>query len=156
MKFLYKYPQREFPYQDLVDESARRSRLEREYQILDTGVFDEDRYFDVFVEYARINPTALNILVTVWNRGPDEATLHLLPQLLFRNTWSWKSETKKPRISARDPESVDVIHHELGAFQFLVEKADEWLFTENETNARRVFGQDLEGHFKDAFHEYAS
>ena len=94
------------------------------------------------------------MLVTVWNRGPDEATLHLLPQLWFRNTWSWKFDAKRPRISARNPRSVDVTHHDMGAFQFFVEKADEWLFTENETNARRLFGEDVEEYFKDAFHEY--
>ena len=96
----------------------------------------------------------MNMLVTVWNRGPDEAMLHLLPQLWFRNTWSWKFDAKRPRISARNPRSVDVIHHDMGAFQFFVEKADEWLFTENETNARRLFGEDVEEYFKDAFHEY--
>ena len=138
----------------LCKPTAPRGKQEREYELIDTGIFDEDRYFDVFVEYARINPTAVNILVTVWNRGPEEATLHLLPQLWFRNTWSWKIDAKRPRISAGNPQSVDVIHHELGAFQFFVEKADEWLFTENETNARRLFGQELEGYFKDAFHEY--
>jgi mannosylglycerate hydrolase MGH1-like protein/glycosyl hydrolase family 63 len=154
LKMLYKYPQAEFPYADLIQTNRSRGKHEREYELIDTGIFDEDRYFDVFVEYARINPTAVNILVTVWNRGPDQATLHLLPQLWFRNTWSWKSGAKKPRISARDPESVDVGHHDMGAFQFFVERADEWLFTENETNAPRLFGEDLSGYFKDAFHEY--
>ena len=154
LKMLYKYPQGEFPYADLVETNRSRGKHEREYELIDTGIFDEDRYFDIFVEYARINPTAVNMLVTVWNRGPDEATLHLLPQLWFRNTWWWKFGAKRPRISARDPQSVDVIHHEMGAFQFFVEKADEWLFTENETNASRLFGEDVEGYFKDAFHEY--
>jgi len=129
---------------------SRRGKHDREYELIDTGIFDEDRYFDIFVEYARINPTAVNMLVTVWNRGPDEATLHLLPQLWFRNTWSWKFDAKRPRISARNPRSVDVIHHDMSAFLFFVEKADECLFTEIETNARRFFGEDVEEYFKDA------
>ena len=154
LKMLYKYPQAEFPYADLAETNRSRGKLEREYELIDTGIFDEDRYFDIFIEYARINPAAVNMLVTLWNRGPDEATLHLLPQLWFRNTWSWKFDAKRPRISARNPRSVDVIHHDMSAFQFFVEKADEWLFTENETNARRLFGEDVEEYFKDAFHEY--
>ena len=154
LKMLYKYPQAEFPYADLVQTNRSKGKQEREYELIDSGIFDDDRYFDVFVEYARINPTAVNILVAAWNRGADEAALHLLPQLWFRNTWSWKLDAPRPRISARDPQSVDVTHPEMGAFQFYVENADEWLFTENETNAQRLFGQDLEGYFKDAFHEY--
>ncbi|HET7238024.1 MAG TPA: hypothetical protein VFI76_03295, partial [Terrimicrobiaceae bacterium] len=110
-------------------------------------------YFDVFVEYARINPTDVLMLVSAHNRGPEDAPLHLLPQIWFRNTWSWKSAAPKPRISARDAWSVDLAHHDLGAFQFFVERADEWLFTDNETNARRLFGQEVTGYFKDAFHE---
>ena len=86
LKMLYKYPQAEFPYADLAETNRSRGKLEREYELIDTGIFDEDRYFDIFVEYARINPAAVNMLVTVWNRGPDEATLHLLPQLWFRNS----------------------------------------------------------------------
>jgi hypothetical protein len=91
LKMLYKYPQTEFPYADLVQTNRSRGKHEREYELIDTGIFDENRYFDVFIEYARINPTSVNMLVTVWNRGLDEATLHLLPQLWFRNTWSGTS-----------------------------------------------------------------
>ena len=154
LKMLYKYPQREFPYADLVNSNRSRGKHEPEYELLDTGVLDEDRYFDLFVEYARINPTDVNMLVTVHNRGPENATLHLLPQLWFRNTWSWRAGAPKPQISARDPQSVNVAHRDMGKFQFFVENTDEWLFTDNETNVRRLYNQQADGYFKDAFHEY--
>ena len=154
LKMLYKYPQREFPYADLVHTNRSRGKHEPEYELLDTGIFEEDRYFDIFVEYARISPTDVNMLVSVHNRGPHDAKLHLLPQLWFRNTWSWKADAQKPRISARDPLSLDATHRDLGTFQFFVEQADEWLFTENETNAPCLFGENVAGYFKDAFHEH--
>ena len=100
LKMLYKYPQREFPYAELVHVNRSRGKHEPEYELLDTGVFDEDRYFDVFVEYARINPTDVNMLITCHNRGPEKAIIHLFPQLWFRNTWSWKAGAPKPQISA--------------------------------------------------------
>ena len=154
LKMLYKYPQREFPYAELVHVNRSRGKHEPEYELLDTGVFDEDRYFDVFVEYARINPTDVNMLITVHNRGPEKAIIHLLPQLWFRNTWSWKAGALKPQISARNPQSIDVAHRDVGEFQFFVENADEWLFTDNETNGRGHFDLRMDGYFKDAFHEY--
>src|ERR1700758_514290 len=96
MKYLYKYPQREFPYLDLVETNRRRSRNEHEYELLDTGIFDDDRYFDVFVEYAKGDPEDLLIRVTVHNRGPEAAQIHVLPTLWFRNTWSWGEDERKP------------------------------------------------------------
>jgi hypothetical protein len=99
MKYLYKYPQREFPYRDLVETNRRRSREEFEYELLDTGIFDDDRYFDVFVEYAKADPKDILIKVTAHNRGPETAEVHLLPTLWFRNTWSWgKDESVKPSL----------------------------------------------------------
>jgi hypothetical protein len=89
MKYLYKYPHRAYPYADLIETSRQRSRQESEYELLDTGIFDEDRYFDVFVEYSKTGPDDLLIRISVSNRGPEEATVHVLPTLLFRNTWSW-------------------------------------------------------------------
>jgi hypothetical protein len=154
LKMLYKYPQQEFPYAALVQANRAWGKDEPEYELLDTGIFDEDRYFDVFVEYARVNPTDVNMLITVHNRGPESASIHILPQLWFRNTWSWKSGALKPKISGRDFQSVNVAHSELGEFQFFVEGADEWLFTENETNVRRLYNLRSDGYFKDAFHEY--
>ena len=103
MKYLYKYPQAAFPYADLVETNKRRSRHEMEYELLDTGVFDEDRYFDVFVEYAKASPEDVLVQITVENRGPESATLHLLPTLWFRNTWSWGGEAPRPRAAGRRP-----------------------------------------------------
>jgi hypothetical protein len=98
MKYLYKYPQRAFPYADLVETNGRRGRKELEYELLDTGAFAEDRYFDVFVEYAKASPEDLSIRITVANRGPEAARIHLLPTLWFRNTWTWWSEPPKPSL----------------------------------------------------------
>src|SRR5438093_3417442 len=100
LKMLYKYPQREFPYAQLVEENRRRGKDQPEFELLDTGIFDDDRYFDVFVEYAKAGPDDILMLVTVHNRGPDTATIHLLPQLWFRNTWSWKNGAAKPELTA--------------------------------------------------------
>ena len=94
------------------------------------------------------------MLITVHNRGPESAIIHILPQLWFRNTWSWKPGALRPKISARNSQSVNVAHPDMGEFQFFVDRADEWLFTENETNGRRLYNLKTEGHFKDAFHEY--
>src|SRR3954464_2636246 len=100
MKFLYKYPQAAFPYDNLLHETARRGRDAPEFELLDTGVFDDDRYFDVFVEYAKASVDDILMLVTVHNRGPQDETIHVLPQLWFRNTWSWRANARKPRLSA--------------------------------------------------------
>ena len=121
LKMLYKYPQREFPYAQLVEENARRkgdSRLP-EFELLDTGIFDDDRYWDVFVEYAKAAPEDILMRVTVHNRGPEAATLHLLPQLWFRNTWSWKPDAKKPQLSLGESGAIAAKHDELGSFIFI-------------------------------------
>ncbi|MEO6036594.1 MAG: glucosidase [Verrucomicrobiota bacterium] len=155
LKMLYKYPQREFPYAQLVEENRRRGKHEPEFELLDTGLFDNDRYFDVFVEYAKAGPEDILMLITVHNRGPDEATIHLLPQIWFRNTWSWKPNIPKPEISVTSKGTLTARHPEIGDFQFSCEGKPEFLFCDNETNARRLFGQqDAPGFFKDAFHEY--
>ena len=99
MKYLYKYPQRAYPYNQLVATNAHRSRQEREYELIDTGVFDDDRYFDVFVEYAKASPEEILVRISVWNRGPEAATVHLLPTLWFRNTWTWSPGSPKPSLS---------------------------------------------------------
>lgn len=153
LKMLYKYPQRAFPYADLVETNRRRGKHEPEYELLDTGVFDEDRYFDIFVEYAKPDPASVHLLVTVHNRGPEEAEIHLLPQVWFRNTWSWKHGSLKPRITETGRDRAAITHADLGEYEFFVESADQWHFTENETNVRRLYGLDAPGPFKDAFHE---
>ena len=163
LKMLYKYPQREFPYAKLVEENAKRGKTDDEFELLDTGIFDDDRYFDVFVEYAKAAPDDILMRVTVHNRGPEAATIHVLPHLWFRNTWSWDKEHHKPSLRAlRGGSAVKVEHEELGMFEFFPGAVDggtilpELLFTENETNAHRCFGGDENEHgfFKDAFHEY--
>ena len=143
MKALYKYPQGEFPYDDLVATNGRRSRHEMEYELLDTGVFDGDRYFDVFVEYAKASPEDLLVRVTVANRGPETATLHLLPTLWCRNTWSWTEGARKPRLAEVDgPEgarTVSASHPSLGERWLYVDGSVPLLFTENETNLARIW-----------------
>jgi len=154
LKMLYKYPQRAYPYDWLVEENRRRGKDQPEFELLDTGVFDDDRYFDVFVEYAKAGPEDILLRVTVHNRGPDEATLHVLPQLWFRNTWSWKATPRKPRLSVQAAGVIEAVHAKLGTYCLHVENEPPLLFCDNETNVRRHFGIDDRGHFKDAFHEY--
>ena len=154
MKYLYKYPQAEFPYRDLVETNRRRSREEFEYELLDTGVFDSDRYFDVFVEYAKADPEDLLIRITVHNRGLEAAEVHLLPTLWFRNTWS-SGDTSKPTLSLTEDGVVRASHDELGDRILACEGNPEMLFTGNETNTARLWGQaNPSPYVKDAFHEY--
>jgi len=155
MKYLYKYPQREFPYSDLVETNRRRSREEFEYELLDTGIFDDDRYFDVFVEYAKDGPEDVLIRITVHNRGPENAELHLLPTLWFRNTWSWEKEAAKPSLRQVAEGTILACQAELGERTLHCEGCGELLFTENETNASRLWGQpNPSPYVKDAFHDY--
>jgi hypothetical protein len=155
MKYLYKYPQAEFPYRDLVETNKRRSRAEFEYELLDTGVFDENRYFDVFVEYAKANPEDLLIRVTVHNRGIEPAVLHLLPTLWYRNTWSWGKTDTKPVLGMVSSGIIHASHSQLGDFLLCCEGDPQLLFTENESNALRLWGQPNDSPYvKDAFHEY--
>ncbi len=142
MKYLYKYPQGEFPYDELVAANQKRTRHDFEYELLDTGIFEEDRYFDVFVEYAKQSPEDILIKISVWNRGPEPASLHVLPTLWFRNTWS-KGTGRPVLLKLGNVEGASVVlasHPELGA-RFLYCQADvPLLFTENETNNERLFG----------------
>ena len=162
LKMLYKYPQRAFPYDQLVAENAKRGKTDGEFELLDTSVFDDDRYFDIFVEYAKAAPDDILMRVTVHNRGPEAATIHLLPHLMFRNSWSWKKEAHKPNLRAvRGGSAVAVEHEELGTFEFHPGATDDGktlpdlLFCENETNRERIYGEEkVAGFFKDAFHEY--
>ena len=155
MKYLYKYPQREFPYRDLVETNRGRSREELEYELLDTGIFDEDRYFDVFVEYAKGDPEDVLIRITVHNRGPETATIHLFPTLWFRNTWSWDRNAIKPKLGQIKDGMVLASHGQLGNRTLCCEGAAELLFTENESNASLLWGQpNPSPYVKDAFHNY--
>lgn len=142
MKYLYKYPQAAFPYDDLVNTSCRRGRNEMEYELLDTGVFDENRYFDVFVEYAKDTAEDILIQITVHNRGPEAAELRVLPTLWFRNQWSWHGSTERPilqRLPGK-PSIVKAVDPKLGELYLCCEGENSLLFTENETNTQRIFG----------------
>jgi Glycosyl hydrolase family 63 C-terminal domain len=159
MKYLYKYPQGVFPYYDLVATSKRRSRAEQEYELLDTGVFEGDRYFDVFVEYAKQTPEDILIQISAVNRGSEGATLHALPTLWFRNTWTWWPDTPKPVVKQvavkRDFQVVAASHPAMGERYLYCDGARSLLFTENETNNQRIFGTaNASPYVKDAFNEY--
>jgi hypothetical protein len=154
MKYLYKYPQQEFPYRDLVETNQRRSREDFEYELLDTGVFDADRYFDVFVEYAKGDPEDILIQISVHNRGPEPAELQLLPTLWFRNTWSWEEGVPKPALRQVADGKILASNELLGERTLHCEGNPELLFTENESNASRLWGQaNPSPYVKDAFHE---
>jgi hypothetical protein len=171
MKYLYKYPQAEFPYARLVAENRRSGKLEPEYELIDTGVFDEDRYFDVFVEYAKADVEDLLVRITVVNRGPQAASLDLLPTLWFRNVWSWDQTRQKPQLrraqcpgrapitdhgsSFTCPQVVEVNHERYGRRWLYCDGAPELLFTENETNVRRLYGAENGARYaKDAINDY--
>jgi len=159
MRMLYKYPQAAFPYAQLVAENARRGRTEPEYELIDTGVFAENRYFDVFVEYAKGDVEDILIKITAVNRGPDAATLHLLPSLWFRNTWSWGKDPRRPiarkAVNIENFHCVELQHWQYGKRWLLCEGQPQLLFTENETNFARLFNaQNRTPYVKDAFHEY--
>jgi len=147
MKYLYKYPQSAYPYQDLVEENKKRSCEEPEYELLDTGIFDEDRYFDLFVEYAKETPEEILIRITIANRGDAAANLHLLPTLWFRNDWSFEDRGEKPKLTLETEGVIKADHHTLGEYWLYFDPAYATLFTENET-------ENATAHVKDAFHKY--
>ncbi|MCW5768820.1 MAG: glucosidase [Phycisphaeraceae bacterium] len=158
---VYKYPQAEYPYQRLIDENRARSREEPEFNIEDSGVFDESRYFDVKIEYAKDSPNSMLIRVVATNRGSDPAPIWLIPQLWFRNTWAWgptsDGDPVRPILRGEGSDQVVADHPELGRYRWVIEGPDEprMMFTENDTNMRRVFGvSDAGGYAKDAFHEH--
>ncbi|HSE42622.1 MAG TPA: glucosidase, partial [Acidobacteriota bacterium] len=154
MKYLYKYPQREFPYGNLLEKN-RRSREEMEYELIDTGVFDDDRYFDVFVEYAKQDPEDMLIRITAYNRGPESAPLHVLPTFWFRNNWSWGDDNPKPWLREMEPGLICAVDQDLGSYWFYCDQSSEILFTENETNMQRLWNQpNATPYVKDAFHRY--
>ena len=156
MRGLYKYPQAEFPYQQLVDENGRRSRSEPEYELVDTGIFDASRYFDVVIEYAKASATDLLIRIRVTNRGPDPAPLTLLPTLWMRNTWGWGYPDEQRQPMALDGDVVvtgDLPH--LGVYELLCRDGGSWLFTDNETNHQHLYGEPNPTPYqKDGLHRY--
>ncbi len=159
MKYLYKYPQRAFPYADLVDENRRRTRADPEYELLDTGIFEDDRYFDVVVEYAKAGPEDLAIRITATNRGLYPAPLHLIPTLWFRNDWAWTGDRAKPVVALAAAAPGHVVlkasHRTLGDRWLYCEAPAETLFTDNETNRQRLYGVANDTPYvKDGFHAY--
>ncbi len=159
MKALYKYPQAEYPYGRLVEENRRRGKLDPEFELIDSGVFEGSAYFDVLAEYAKATPDDILIRITVSNRGKEPASIHVLPQLWFRNTWSWGRDGEgywsRPGLRATGPAQVTADHETLGRFVMDAEGPDEMLFTENETNSERLFGAPNQApHVKDAFHRH--
>ena len=159
MKYLYKYPQAAFPYEDLLANTRRRNRGDMEYELLDTGIFNENRYFDVFVEYAKQTPEDILIEISVSNRGPEPATLHVLPTLWFRNTWTWWPDTPRPSLqqasSNKGGAAVAALHTQLGERYLYCEGNASLLFTENETNNGRIFGTpNASPYVKDAINDY--
>ncbi len=159
MKMLYKYPQRAFPYDQLVAENARRDRSQPEFELLDTGVFEGNRYFDIYVEYAKADVEDILIKITAVNRGPDAATVHLLPSLWFRNTWSWGRDDRRPVVRASAAfdrcHCVELEHYQYGKRWLICGGDPQMLFTENETNFERIFNtKSPTPYVKDAFHEF--
>lgn len=170
MKFLYKYPQSAFPYKDLRDENARRGKQDKEYQILDTGCFEDDKYWDIIIETAKDDedPDELLFRVTAWNRGPEPKPIHILPHVWFRNTWAWGREPKdkKPSVGMYAENMAKSKHHSLGERYMLLSPSPgvgpsgddvdpEMLFTENDTNFEVLYdGKNPQPYVKDAFHRY--
>jgi hypothetical protein len=158
MKYLYKYPQKEYPYANLVNTSKSRSRQEFEYELIETGVFDEDRYFDVFVEYAKASADDILIKINIHNRGPEVADLHVLPTLWFRNEWSWTNSFDRPNLSQLDNSSspiVKITDPKLGERYLYCDGDATLLFTENETNTQRIFGvPNRTPYVKDSINDY--
>src|SRR4029453_5801612 len=163
MKYLYKYPQAQYPYEQLLEENRRRTKLDMEYELVDTGIFDQGRYFDIVVEYAKAEPEDLLIRISISNRGPEAALINVLPTLWFRNTWSWGRDDRRPSISSaanagqQKSQLLTLVakHWELGEYILHCSGADELLFTENETNNERLYGvPSPTPYVKDAFHAY--
>jgi hypothetical protein len=159
MKFLYKYPQNAYPYNDLIETSQRRSRNEPEYELIDTGIFDDDRYFDVFVEYAKASPSDILIKISIANRGPEAASLDVLPTLWFRNTWAWWPDEPKPSLravlAAGGGAAIGASHAELGEYFLYCDANAPLLFTDNDTNSERLFGTaNTTPYVKDGINDY--
>jgi hypothetical protein len=153
-RMLYKYPQAEFPYARLVQENAQRGKQEPEFEIIDTGIFDDDRYFDVDIEYAKAGAEDILLRLTIHNRGPEEATIHVLPSVWFRNTWSWFTGGQKPSLELSGDDVV-IKHAKLASYAVHFDRPDEIKFCENETNVSKLYGGgSSEGPYKDGFHDY--
>ncbi|WP_428356364.1 MGH1-like glycoside hydrolase domain-containing protein [Methyloprofundus sp.] len=153
LKMLYKYPQQAFPYNELIEENSRRGKTDAEFELLDTGVFEKNEYFDVFVEYAKADADDILMRITAYNRAPQAAPLHILPQLWCRNTWSWGYDETRPSLSASAEQVISITHTKLGDYYCYLDGAPELLFCDNNTNIPKLYAEEANGYFKDAFHE---
>nr|WP_321986904.1 hypothetical protein [uncultured Lichenicoccus sp.] len=154
LRMLYKYPQAAYPYERLVEENARRGQHAPEFELVDTGLFDHGRYFDVFIEYAKAEPDDILMRVRVVNRGPDTASVSVLPQFWARNDWSWAPDIVKPVMQADGNGAIRLSHPRIGPMRLSIEHADALLFCENETNVVRLYGERTSGFFKDGINDY--
>ncbi|GMU87100.1 MAG: hypothetical protein AMXMBFR48_23410 [Ignavibacteriales bacterium] len=154
MKMLYKYPQNRFPYEDLVNTNRMRNRSEREYELMDTGIFDKDEYFDVFIEYAKADTTDMLIRVTAENRAKKTAPVYIIPQIWFRNRWSWGNDDYKPEMQLQNDGDIYIHQRSMGEKHLYYEGEAEPAFCENETNIPRLYGGAREGYFKDGINDY--
>ncbi len=155
MKYLYKYPQETFPYEPLLKENQKRTRLDPEYELIDTGIFDQDRYYDIVIEYAKRTPEDICIKLQIHNRGDKEETLHILPTIWFRNHWSFHEHENKPQITQKSSAVLQAKHPDLGTYFLYGNPPEELLFTENDTNQQKLFGlKNKSPYVKDGFHEY--
>jgi hypothetical protein len=153
MKMIYKYPQAPFPYADLVATNAARGLEEREYELIDAGVFDDNNYFDVEIEYSKAAPDDILLLVTVHNRGAAASRLHVLPQICARNIWSWQPALAKPRLEAEGDDRILIDHPDQLPMALVCEGATDLLFCENDTNTNRLYGTSVQGWFKDGVND---
>ncbi|MBS1599443.1 MAG: glucosidase [Bacteroidetes bacterium] len=155
MKMLYKYPQHEYPYSWLVEENRRRSKTEPEFELIDTGIFNEDKYFDVFTEYAKAGPNDILVKITVHNRGSEDAAINILPTVWFRNTWAWGYDEYKPKMMSSNNGDIMIDHRALGPMTLHLDKKTSLLFCENETNRRKLYDVANSSHYsKDGINDY--
>lgn len=154
MKMLYKYPQQRFPYDELVAENRRRGKLDPEFELVDTGIFDSGKYFDIFLEYAKADTDDVLFKVTVYNRGPESTSLHVLPQIWFRNTWSLGYDDYKPEMYLDEEKFIQVSHRDVGSYYFMADGECTSLFCENASNSKRLWNSPLQGTAKDGINDF--
>jgi hypothetical protein len=155
MKMLYKYPQTSFPYAQLLEENRHRNRQHPEFEIIDTGIFIDNRYFDIIVEYAKQETQHILIKISIYNRGNEDAALHVLPTMWFRNTWAWGYDNFKPELVSTGAEVIGAYHRDLGQYYLRGENVPETIFCDNETNTARLYGHAVNtGYFKDGINDY--
>ena len=155
MKMLYKYPQDQFPYEKLVKENRKRGRKDAEFELIDTGIFDDDRYFDIFIEYAKADIEDILIRISIQNRGREQADLNVIPQIWFRNTWAWDSSSARPLLRMSKNHLIQIDHQSFSRFKLYFQGEPELLFCDNETNVQRLYGlKDTKDYFKDGINDY--